>query len=294
MKIAFIGMGNMGKNIALNILRRGYDLTIWNRKDGYWPNVEQLVKEGAKYAENIPEAVKEADVIGLSLTSDAAVMSVMDEALPALKKGAVIIDFSTVSPKCSKLMSEKLSGIPAYFLDAPVSGGIEGAETAALTVMVGGDRNSFNKVLPILNAMGQNIHYMGGSGAGEISKLINQVLTAVNQAVICEAMVIGGKVGLDLNQLYKVLASSWGSSRMLERSVPNYIIPQKYESAACLGLMLKDLNLALEMGNDVGYSLPITELSKHYYEEANKEGHGNLDHSYIIEIMKKENELRKK
>lgn len=292
MKVTFIGIGQMGKNIAHNILRGGYDLTVWNRKGANWPNVEELVKAGAKCPESISEAVKDADIVGLSLTSDAAVKAVIEEAIPTLKKGAIVIDHSTASPKCAQEMGEKLLGKPAYFLDAPVSGGIQGAADATLSVMVGGDKAIYDKALPVLQAMGKNIHYMGPQGSGHVTKLINQILTGANQAVVCEAMVIGEKSGLDMNTLFNVLVNAWGSSRMLERSVSQYIIPKKYESAACLELMLKDFNIAIQMARDMGYSLPITELSKHFYEEAKNEGNGKMDHSYIIEIMKKENQLK--
>jgi 3-hydroxyisobutyrate dehydrogenase-like beta-hydroxyacid dehydrogenase len=292
MKIAFIGMGQMGKNIALNIVKHGFDLTVWNRRDDFWPNVETLVKAGAKYAESISDAVKDADIIGLSLTSDAAVKSVVEEAVPALKKGAIVVDHSTTSPKCSQDMKERLTGVPAIFLDGPVSGGMEGAAAGTLTVMVGGDKAAYDKVLPVLQAMGKNIHHMGPNGSGQITKLINQILTGVNQAVVCEAMMVAAQSGLDMNQLLGVLTTSWGNSRMLERSVPQYIIPQKFESAACLELLVKDLGMALRMGEDMGCTLPLTQLAKHYYDAASADGKGKMDHSYIIEVMKVENKMK--
>jgi 3-hydroxyisobutyrate dehydrogenase-like beta-hydroxyacid dehydrogenase len=292
MKIAFIGMGQMGKNIALNIVKHGFDVTVWNRKDAFWPNVEEAVRAGAKAAASIADAVAGADVVGLSLTSDAAVSSVLAEAVGALKKGAVVVDFSTTSPKCSKDMKKLLADIPADFLDAPVSGGMEGAAAGTLTVMVGGDRASYDKVLPVLQAMGKNIHHMGPNGAGQVTKLINQILTGVNQAMVCEAMVVAAESGLDMNQLFGVLTTAWGTSRMLERSVPQYIIPQKYESAACLELMIKDLGMALKMADDMGVALPLTQLAKHYYDAAGDAGQGKMDHSYVIEIMKQENKRK--
>lgn len=289
MKVTFIGIGQMGKNIALNILQQGHSLTVWNRKDSCWPNVQELIKQGAKYAENIAESVKDADIIGLSLASDDAVTSVLDEVYSTLKQGTIVVDFSTISPKCTKKISDKLACISVEFLDAPVSGGIQGAQDGNLTIMVGGDRDSYDKILPIFRAVGKNIHYLGSSGSGQVAKLINQILTGVNQAIVCEAMVIGEKSQIDLQELYNVLVTSWGNSRMLERSVPQYIIPRQYESAAYLDLMVKDLSIALKMAHDIGCNLPITQLTKRYYEVASSEGHGKLDHSYIFEIMRKEN-----
>jgi 3-hydroxyisobutyrate dehydrogenase-like beta-hydroxyacid dehydrogenase len=291
MKVAFLGIGNMGRHIAANLLKARFDLTVWNRRDACWGNVEALVKQGAGCSEKIRDAVAGADFIGFSLASDEAVRAVVDEAGDALKRGAILFDTSTISTASVLELSARLSGRGVSYLDAPVSGGIQGAEDASLTVMVGGDEPAFAKCLPLLQAIGSTIVYMGASGAGQATKLINQMLTAVNSTVVCEAMVVAKKAGLDLRKVYDVLVKSWGGSRMLERSVLQYIIPERYESAACLEIMSKDLTHLIALARDVGYRVPLTELTKRFYDEARDGGMGKLDHTYLIEIMKDKNRI---
>ncbi len=291
MKVAFLGTGAMGNGIASNILEAGYDLTVWNLKDPFWANVEKLVEKGAKSSDTIQEAVKDADIIGMSLVADFAVKDVCGKVAETVKEGAVIFDCSTVSPDCEKEMEALFEKEGAYYLDAPVSGGIGGAEAGTLTVMIGGDYDAYKKAEPVFKSFSGTYNHMGKIGNGQVTKLINQLLTGVNQATVCEAMLIAEKADLDMEKLFNLLTVSWGSSRMLDRSVPEYIIPKKFESAACLQLMLKDLKLTLEMAESVGYKVPITETAVHFYDQAKEEGIGKEDHSAIIKIMEKENKL---
>jgi 3-hydroxyisobutyrate dehydrogenase-like beta-hydroxyacid dehydrogenase len=282
----------MGKGMAANILKGGFEIIVWNRKDECYANVEEIVAQGAKTTETLGESVEGADVVALSLTSDAAVRAVVAEMYDNLKPGAIVIDHSTASPKLAKELAEKLAAAGVFFLDAPVSGGAGGALQGTLAIMIGGKKEAFEKALPVLKTMGTNVVYMGPTGSGHVTKLINQMLTGVNQAIVCEAMLIGEKAGLNLQELLNVLVNAWGNSRMLERSVPEYIIPKKYESAACLELMAKDFSLASQMAEDLGYKIPLTELGRHYYQSAKDQGYGKMDHCYIIELMKEENKLK--
>lgn len=291
MKISFLGTGAMGSGIASNILKAGYDLTVWNLKDASWNNVLALEEKGAKACENLRDAVKDADLIGISLTADAALRSVCGQIFPFVPSGCILFDCSTVSPRCSQEMQKLFLERGAYFLDTPVSGGIEGASSGTLTVMAGGDEGAYGKALPVIRSFSSFCSYMGPSGSGEAAKLINQLLAGVNQAVVCEAMTIAEYFGLNMKLLYDVLTNSWGSSRMLERSVMKYIVPRNFESAACLQLMLKDLNLTLEMSRDAGYSIPITETATKFYRRATDKGMGKSDHSAIIQVMEEENKL---
>jgi len=289
MKVAFLGTGAMGSGISSNILKHGFELSVWNVKDAFWDNAEKLAEKGAIACEKIEEAVKNADVIGMSLTADKIVKIVCEQAYPFIKSGAVVFDCSTTSPGCSVEMQKLFAEKGIDFLDAPVSGGISGAEAGTLTVMVGGKEEAFKKFEPVVKAFSSYYELMGDIGAGQTTKLINQLLTGVNQATVCEAMLIAEKSGLDMEKLYKLLVTAWGNSKMLERSVMEYIIPKKFESAACLQLMLKDLNLTLQMADDLGYRVPITEVATSFYAKAKESGIGREDHSAIIKIMEQEN-----
>lgn len=289
MKVAFLGLGAMGNGIASNILKHGHKLSVWNVKDAFWKNAEDLGLKGAIVCESMEEALQDADIIGMSLTADKIVKIVCEQAYPFVKSGAVIFDCSTTSPGCSVEMHKMFSEKGVDFIDAPVSGGIAGAEAGTLTVMVGGNEAAFKKFEPIVKSFSGYYERMGDVGAGQTTKLINQLLTGVNQATVCEAMLIAEKGGLDLEKLYKLLVTAWGNSKMLERSVMDYIVPKKFESAACLELMLKDLSLTLQMAEDLGYKVPITEVATSFYEKAKESGIGREDHSAIIKIMEQEN-----
>ena len=285
MRAAFLGLGAMGTGIASNIRKKGFLLNVWNKKDRCYPNVEALQGIGAVGCEDIGAAVSGADIIGMSLTDDQAVTDVCGEILPHAQEGAVICDFSTISPSTSKDMHAFFAEGRVSYLDTPVSGGIQGANGGTLSVMVGGDYEGFQKARPILESVSSNYEYFGQSGSGSVAKLINQLLTAANQAIVCEAMLLAKKSGLDMQKLYDMLTVSWGSSKMLERSVTQYIIPEVYESSACIELMDKDLKLARQMADDFGLRIPIGGIVGDFFQEAVAQGLGRQDHAAIIKVM---------
>ena len=285
MQIAFLGLGSMGSGIASNIQKTGLVLNVWNKKDRCYPNVELLQKMGAVSCADIAAAVSGADVIGMSLTDDQAVRDVSAEVLPNVRDGAVICDFSTVSPRTSKEMHAVFAGAGVSYLDTPVSGGIQGANEGTLSVMVGGDYAGFQKAEPILKSVSSKYEYFGQSGSGSVAKLINQLLAAANQAIVCEAMLLAKKSGLDMQKLYDMLIVSWGNSKMLERSVTKYIIPDEYESSACIELMDKDLKLTRQMADDFSMQIPIGEIVGVFFQKAVAKGLGRQDHAAIIKVM---------
>lgn len=288
MDILFIGIGEMGFGMAENLLKKNGALTIWNRtKDK--PHVLNLIEQGAALAPELGEAVAKAEFICFNLTSDAAVRAVALEVQPALREGAVLLDFSTISPNTAVEIADFYLQKQAFYLDCPVSGGSAGAKAATLAMMAGGDEAAFQKALPLLNMCGNNIQHMGPSGSGQKAKLINQLLTWVNQAAVCEAMLLAEKSGINLESLNKVLLTSWGRSWMLERSVARYIIPRDFESPSGVELMVKDYNLILEMAEEAGCAVPIAVEAKRPYDQAIAEGLAKKDPSVIIEVMEKNN-----
>lgn len=285
MNTIFIGIGEMGYGMAKNILEKNKSLIIWNRtKDK--PHVNELVKLGAQFAENLGSAVSSADFVCFNLTEDKAVRTVSEAVLPFIKKGAVILDFSTVSPDTAVNVNAMFGNANAYYLDCPVSGGSAGAEAGTLTIMAGGEKQAFQRAMPLLNMCGKNIQYMGQSGLGQKAKLINQLMTWANQAVVCEGMLLAERSGIDLTALYKALSTSWGRSWMLERSVEKYIIPGCFDTQSGLELMVKDFNLISDMAMKSECDIPIAAKAKEIYDQAMDEGLAKKDPSVIIEVMR--------
>jgi 3-hydroxyisobutyrate dehydrogenase-like beta-hydroxyacid dehydrogenase len=288
MNILFIGIGEMGVGMAGNILQKNSRLTIWNRTRDK-PHVRDLLERGAVFAENLAAAVAEAEFICFNLTSEAAVEAVATDILPHIRPAAVVMDFSTISPDSAAALAKRFAGKGAFFLDCPVSGGSAGAKAGTLTIMAGGDKAAFEKAARVFRMCGENIRYMGASSLGQQAKLINQLLTWVNQAVVCEAMLLAEKAGIDLSSLYGALKTAWGRSWMLERSVERYIIPRDFESPSGVELMVKDFNLILKMAEKTGCAIPIARKAKEPYDQAMDEGLAKKDPSVIIEVMERNN-----
>ena len=285
MNTLFIGIGEMGFGMAKNILLKNKSLVIWNRtKDK--PHVNELMAMGAQFAENIGRAVSSADFVCFNLTEDKAVRAVAQTVVPYINKDTVILDFSTVSPDTAIGVNEMFNNAGAFYLDCPVSGGSAGAEAGTLTIMAGGEKHAFERAMPLLNMCGKNIQYMGPSGSGQKAKLINQLMTWVNQAVVCEGMLLAERAGIDLTALYKALSTSWGRSWMLERSVEKYIIPGNFDAQSGLELMVKDFNLISDMAMKSECDIPIAAKAKEIYDQAMDEGLAKKDPSVIIEVMR--------
>ena len=286
MNITFIGIGSMGKGMAENILKKNGNLTIWNRtrdKDA----VNELISMGAEFRE-LSDAAGGADIICLNLTNAEALKAVISQMKEFLRPGTVVADFSTSGPDAAKEMAEELTECGAFFLDCPVSGGAMGARNGTLAIMAGGNEEAYKKALPVLEMCGNNIHRMGESGTGQQAKLINQLLTWVNQAVVCEGMVLADKAGINLAELNEVLSTSWGRSWMLERSMKDFIIPKDFtEKGGTLALMVKDFNLITKMADGLNCRIPITETAKVSYDAAMEAGLSGKDPSVVMQVMEK-------
>ncbi|MDR1132883.1 MAG: NAD(P)-dependent oxidoreductase [Synergistaceae bacterium] len=288
MRISYIGIGEMGVGMARNILGKNGSLVIWNRTRDK-PHVKSLAEEGAVLAETPEDAAAQSEFICVNLTADAAVNAVVSRIAPHVKPGSILLDFSTISPETAKSLYDMMLRHDAHYLDCPVSGGSSGASAGTLTIMVGGGEAAFEKAGPIFGMCGVNIQYMGPSGMGQKAKLINQLLTWVNQATVCEAMLLAEKSGINTRSLYKALLTSWGRSWMLERSVEKYIIPRDFDSPSGVELMVKDFNLIIGMAERAGCGIPIAKAAKRPYDAAMERGLAKKDPSVIIEVMAETN-----
>lgn len=286
-RVGFIGLGKMGRPMSLNIMKRGFPLTVANRSRAV---VDELARHGAVAAATSAGVAAAAEVICLCLPVPATVEQVIlgkDGVRETIKPGSIVVDFSTIGPSTCRAMSAALEEKGAHYIDAPVSGGTTGAEAATLTVMVGGGRAHFDQVLPILEAVGKKIVYAGPVGAGAVVKLMNQMLVAVNLAGASEAMVLGVKAGVDAQLLYDTISSATGNSAQLQRNFPDLILKGKFDPMFSVDLLHKDVALGVEVGKDTRVRLLMGALAQQILEEAREAGFGGEDIAALIRPLEK-------
>ena len=286
MKVGFIGLGNMGFPMTLNLLRAGFDVTVHNRSR---EAVRRLTVAGARPAETPDEVAARSDVVITCLPTPAAVDLVYREdrgLLAAAREGLTLVDCSTVAPALSRALYHESREAGSAFIDAPISGGPAGAKAATLTIMAGGDADAFERALPVFNALGTNVHHVGPSGTGSVVKLINQHLTAINTATVAEAMVLGAKAGADPQVLFDVIKTSFGASTMFNRLVPLQI-ERHFDEGAPIRIMLKDLELISEMGRDLNVRLLLASEAREVYREAVALGLGDEDIAALVKPLER-------
>lgn len=282
MRIGFIGLGSMGRPMAINLLKAGFMLTVFNRSQG---SVQTLAALGATPAPS-PYAVAEAsDVIITMLPAPPDVKSVLlrdDGVLAGTRPGQIIIDHSTIDPASARELAAACAAVGVTFLDAPVSGGPEGATAGTLTIMAGGTREAFDQVTPILSAEGQRLHYIGPSGSGAALKLVNQTLVAIHTAAAAEAMVLGAKAGLDPVTMFEVIRTSYGASRMLERAMTNFILPGELDKGIPMDMLAKDIGLIHGLAETLGTPMQLFDAATQMYAAARSQGHNRRDMAWVI------------
>ena len=285
--VGFIGLGKMGRPMSLNILKRGFPLTVSNRSRRA---IDELAAQGATPAATPAEVAARSDVICLCLPVPATVEEVtlgQDGVAEGIRPGSVVLDFSTIGPPTCRAVATALQARSASYLDAPVSGGTTGAEAGTLTVMVGGDRQQYDRTLPILEAVGQKIVYAGPVGAGAVVKLMNQLLVGINLAGAAEAMVLGVKAGVDAQLLYDTIASATGNSAQLQRCFPDLILKDNFAAMFSVDLLHKDLALGVDVGRDNRVRLLLGALALQVFEEARDLGHGDEDIAAVIKPLER-------
>lgn len=286
MRIGFIGLGNMGFPMTRNLLHAGFDVTVHNRSRD---NVRRLCDEGAQPAESPDEVAASTDLVITCLPTPDSVDEVFrgDHGLiSASRESQILIDCSTVSPALSRMLYTETKAVRAGFLDAPISGGPAGAQSASLTIMVGGDADDFERALPVFRAMGTNVHHVGPTGSGSVVKLVNQHLTAINTATVAEAMVLGAKAGADPTTLYEVIKTSFGASRMFNRVVPMQI-ERRFDEGAPMRIMLKDLELISDLGRNLNVRLLLASEAREVYREAIALGLGDEDIAALVKPLER-------
>ena len=287
MKIGFIGIGVMGSRMAKRLLHANYNVIVYNRTP---EKAKDLVSVGAVLASDIVSLAKESDILFSCLSMPADVESVYlgeDGVLNHAKPNTICVDFTTVGPDTSRLVFKKAVESKIHFLDAPVSGGPEGAEEGSLTIMVGGERQAFEKVEAILDVLGSFIQYLGETGSGSVAKLMNQYLVAVHSIAASEVMVTGTALGLKSEQLYNILKVSYGDSRMLRRHMDHFVLDRNFEPGGAVKYVHKDVKLANQLLAEAGIHEFTGQLAEKSFFNAMEKGLAGLDMSAVIQPLEK-------
>jgi 2-hydroxy-3-oxopropionate reductase len=281
-KLAFIGLGVMGREMALHLAGAGYPLNVFDISSAA---ADAVVAKGATRCESVAAAVKDAEIAISMLPNTPQVDDVVnrDGVLANMRSGSIFIDMSTISPEATRSMGAALAAQGITMLDAPVSGGPIGARNAALSIMVGGDRAAFDRAEPVLRVMGTTISHVGAPGAGQTVKLCNQLVCAINIQAVCEALALGRASGVDLSQMRDVLLGGSASSWMLEKLGPAMIAGDA-GAGFRIDLMLKDLRLVLEMAGQNDVALPGTSLVTAQYVEARAHGEGSNGNQALFRV----------
>ena len=285
MKIGFIGLGTMGAPMAKNLLRAGFELTVHNRTRG---KEEALAAAGAKRAASPREAAAGADVVVTNVSDTPDVEAVVlgeDGAVHGLKEGSVLIDVSTISPSVTRTIAITLAERGVAMLDAPVSGGSEGAEKGTLSIMVGGEPEVFERMKPVLEAMGKTVTLVGPVGSGQVTKAVNQTIIAGTYAAVAEGVAMGLAAGIDLEAAHKALSGGAAGSWVLSNRAQN-MIENRYPLGFRTRLHLKDLGIALETARDLGVPVPVTAYVAQLETGLVKRGFGDEDVSNIARAVR--------
>ncbi len=281
-RIGWIGTGLMGSRMAANLLKAGFQLTVWNRTRD---KVQPLLDHGSAYAASPAELAAGVDLLMISLTDGAAVGEVLERqgAAAALRKGALVIDLSSIAPHLARAHARLLATTGIAHLDAPVSGGTRGAAAATLAIMVGGDAETFERARPILSALGRPTH-VGPSGAGQIAKLANQVIVGVTIGAVAEALTLAARAGADPAAVRAALAGGFADSRILQEHGARMLSGDTAPGGTVKN-QIKDLDTALALAGEYALELPQLRTARAQFAELAATFGDQLDHSALFKLL---------
>lgn len=285
-KIGFIGLGIMGKPMARNLLKGGYSLVVY---DIIQSSTTEVANHGATVANSPSEVASACKTIITMLPNGPEVKQVVagkNGILEGIQEGSVIIDMSSIAPLVSKEMYQLCKDKKASFMDAPVSGGEPKAIEGTLAIMVGCDEADFEPQLPLLKTMGASVVRTGEIGSGNVTKLVNQVIVALNIAALSEAMVLGTKAGVDPELIFEAIKGGLAGSTVMNAKTP-MIINRNFKPGFKIDLHIKDLANALETSRQLGVSMPLTGLIMEIMQALKTDGEGQNDHSAIVHFFEK-------
>ena len=292
MKIAFIGLGDIGALIASHLAREPFELIVWNRTPA---KADEFARgHHVRVAANPAEAVRDVEVVITCLPSSAEVEAVLhgeNGILDAMRKGSVLIDCTSGDPPTSRSIAAELGGRGVEFIDAPVSGGTAGARAGTLTVMWGGDATVFERVRPVIEAFGKKIVHAGPVGCGDALKAVNNALLAVHILSTAEGLAILAKAGVDPKVALDVINASSGRSNTSENLIPQRVLTRAFPRTFRLALLDKDIGIAAVMAEDLEAKAPIIALTAERFHEAREELGDSADHVEAVKIVEEENGL---
>ena len=293
-QIAFIGLGNMGAPMALNLLKAGHHLNVFDLVPAA---VKTLTDAGAKSAASASEAVKGADAVISMLPASQHVESLyLGESglLAHIPKQAIVMDCSTISPDSARKVARAAESLGIAMVDAPVSGGTGGAIAGTLTFIVGGEKAALDRARPYLEKMGKNIFHAGAAGAGQVGKICNNMMLGIQMAATCEALSLGVANGMDPAVLSEIISKSSGRNWVTELYnpwpgvMPNAPASKGFAGGFGVDLMLKDLGLATEAAMSSKSTIALGELARNLFALHSSQGHGKLDFSSIVNLYYKD------
>ncbi|HEY4386881.1 MAG TPA: NAD(P)-dependent oxidoreductase [Ktedonobacteraceae bacterium] len=289
MQLGFIGIGVMGRPMTLNLLKAGHKVTIFARYPEK-PEVQEVIQAGAKLVSSPAEVAAASELVITMVPNSPQVEEVVtapNGLLEGLHKDLIIVDMSTIAPEVSRKLARMVADKGGHFLDAPVSGGSQGAVNGTLTIMVGGDKAIFERALPAFEAMGkkENIFYIGASGAGEVVKLVNNMLCGTIAASVAEALVLGVKAGADVETMARVIGVSTGASWQLANQFPMRAFNGSFKPGFMTDLLHKDLGLALDLAATNQTPVAMTALARQLFDMSRAAGHGRDDYTALLEVL---------
>jgi 2-hydroxy-3-oxopropionate reductase len=284
-KIGFIGLGIMGRPMAKNLMKAGYELVLHNRSP---EKAEELAEEGNATAAGSPMEVAEVCDIVITMLPDSpdveAVVAGEGGVLEGIRDGALLVDMSTISPVVTEELSERVREKGASMLDAPVSGGDVGAIEGALSIMVGGSEEDFERARPLFDVMGKVATHVGPTGSGQVVKACNQIVVALTIEAVSEALVLGSKGGVAPEKLVEALSGGLAGSAVMEAKKEKFF-SHDFEPGFRIELHHKDLGIALAAGREYGVALPVTAIVDQMLEASKAKGRGDRDHSALLTLL---------
>jgi 3-hydroxyisobutyrate dehydrogenase len=283
-RVGFIGLGIMGRGMARNLLKAGFEVYIWNRTAS---KMDELAAEGAKATQSPADLAAQCEVMITCVSDTPDVEQVIlgeKGVIHGVKPGSLVIDMSTISPQATREIAAQLNAKGVHMLDAPMSGGSEGAAKGTLSIMVGGDAVDIERAMPFFKAMGKTVTHVGAQGAGQMVKIVNQILVVVNMLAAAEALLFAQAGELDLKKALDAVSQGAGGSWMLSNRGPQ-VIKRDWRPGFTIDLQQKDLRLALQAADQLGVPLLATSLVFNLYRTLQAQGMGSQGNHALVKAL---------
>ena len=290
-RVGFIGLGQMGSGMVPNLLESGVDLTVWNRTES---KMEPFISQGAQSGESPRQLAENCDIVLLCVSDTQDVQELVagpGGLLEGLGQGDLVVDHSTISPQATRALARQLAEAGVHMLDAPISGGSEGAAEGTLSIMVGGDEAQFERTMPLFEAMGKTITHVGGNGDGQMVKLVNQILVVGHALAMSEAFVFAAAGGLDLERTLEAVSGGAAGSWMLSNRGPQ-ILADDWEPGFTIDLQQKDVQLALGEAETLGVPTFGTSIVASLYRTLQRRGMGDQGNHALIKALERLADVR--